>query len=74
MSFLTESERQSQAPRDLINVVNVLPQYGCVVAAARVVLGFDFTLGPLAIRVCPIIGFVLRQAVFCDKSTLHNYL
>ena len=36
LSLLTESELQSQAPCDLIDVVNVLPQYGCVVAAAGV--------------------------------------
>ena len=74
MSLLTKSELQPQAPCDVIDIVNVLPQYGCVVAAARVVLSFDFTLGPLAIRVCPIISFVLRQAVFGDKSTLRNYI
>ena len=36
-SSLTKSECQPQVSRDLIDVVNILPQYGCVVAAARVV-------------------------------------
>ena len=37
MSSLAESEGQPQASRDLIDVVNILPQYGYGVAAAGVV-------------------------------------
>jgi hypothetical protein len=35
-STFPESESQPQPSRDLIDVVNILPQYGSVVAAARV--------------------------------------
>ena len=63
-SLLTESEGQPQPSRDLIDVVNVLPQYGSVVAAPRVVAFND--LDTNAIK-----GFIVQalKVLLCQGDT-----